>query len=196
MWNKRINRYLSQWNAVGFRAAFMLHEPEWLSALNIQYDSSTFDTDPFEPQSDGIGTIFPTPIVCEDGHRYVELPYTLVQDFNLFIILQEKSIQVWKDKLDWIVEKGGMALLDTHPDYMHFKDGKPHRGTYPLLMYQEFLQYVKSKYSNDYWHATPRQISDYVANSSKDAECAMTGLSKRFNVRRAKTKRIWIDLDI
>jgi hypothetical protein len=30
----------------------------------------------------------------------------------------EKTISIWKKKLDWIVEKGGMALLITHPDYM------------------------------------------------------------------------------
>jgi hypothetical protein len=28
--------------------------------LNIEYDASTFDTDPFEPQPDGVGTIFPS----------------------------------------------------------------------------------------------------------------------------------------
>ena len=27
--------------------------------LNIAYDASTFDTDPFEPQPDGVNTIFP-----------------------------------------------------------------------------------------------------------------------------------------
>jgi hypothetical protein len=55
----RINRYLKEWNAVGFRSAFMLRELGWLHDLDIAYDASTFDTDPFEPQPDGVGTIFP-----------------------------------------------------------------------------------------------------------------------------------------
>jgi hypothetical protein len=37
----------------------MLRNLDWLGDLNIQYDGSTFDTDPFEPQPDGAGTIFP-----------------------------------------------------------------------------------------------------------------------------------------
>lgn len=55
----RINRYLEEWNAAGFRSPLMHHNLDWIHDLNIQYDSSTFDTDPFEPQPDGVGTIFP-----------------------------------------------------------------------------------------------------------------------------------------
>ena len=45
----RINGYLREWGASGFRSGFMLHKLDWLHDLDIQYDSSTFDTDPFEP---------------------------------------------------------------------------------------------------------------------------------------------------
>ena len=55
-----------------------------------------------------------------DQKGYVELPYTLPQDFLLFILLQEKNIDTWKKKLDWIVDHGGMALFIAHPDYMNF----------------------------------------------------------------------------
>ena len=55
----RINSYLKEWNAVGFRSGFMLHNLNWIRDLDIQYDASTFDTDPFEPQPDGVDTIFP-----------------------------------------------------------------------------------------------------------------------------------------
>jgi glycosyltransferase involved in cell wall biosynthesis len=56
---RQINRYLREWNAVGFRSAFMFHNLEWVHDLDVDYSSCTFDTDPFEPQSDGVGTIFP-----------------------------------------------------------------------------------------------------------------------------------------
>ena len=52
---KRINHYLAEWEASGFRSGFMLHNLEWLHDLNAKYDTSTFDTDPFEPQPDEIG---------------------------------------------------------------------------------------------------------------------------------------------
>ncbi len=55
----RINDYLKEWQAVGFRSPSMHHDLEWIHDLDIEYDASTFDTDPFEPQPDGMGTIFP-----------------------------------------------------------------------------------------------------------------------------------------
>jgi len=55
----RINHYLKEWGAIGFRSGFMLRNLEWLHDLDVAYDASTFDTDPFEPQPDGVGTIFP-----------------------------------------------------------------------------------------------------------------------------------------
>jgi hypothetical protein len=55
----QINRYMQEWGAVGFRSAFMFHNLEWAHDLDVDYSSCTFDTDPFEPQPDGVGTIFP-----------------------------------------------------------------------------------------------------------------------------------------
>ena len=56
---KKINQYLKTWNAVGFRSPLMHRNLDWIHHLDIQYDLSTFDTDPFEPQPGGLGTIFP-----------------------------------------------------------------------------------------------------------------------------------------
>jgi len=50
------------------------------------------------------------------------MPYTLPQDHCPFVIMREKDCKIWKEKLDWIAERGGMALLITHPDYMNFGD--------------------------------------------------------------------------
>ena len=58
----KINDYLKKWNSRGFTSPSMHHNPDWLHALNIAYSTSTFDTDPFEPQSDAIGSIFPLSI--------------------------------------------------------------------------------------------------------------------------------------
>ncbi len=114
---QNINGYIKDWNAVGFRSPAAHHNLDWTHYLNIEYDSSTFDTDPFEPQSDGSGTIFPFWVKGNSSQKgYVELPYTLSQDFSLFILMKEDNIDIWKKKLDWIAERGGMALLDVHPD--------------------------------------------------------------------------------
>ena len=42
----------------------------------------------------------------------------------LVILLQEKNIDIWKQQLDWISEHSGMALLNTHPDYIDFEKKK------------------------------------------------------------------------
>ena len=164
---ERINRYLKEWGAVGFRSPAMHHNLEWLKALDIEYDASTFDTDPFEPQPDGVGTIFPFWVARDDGTGYVELPYTLPQDFTLFVLMKERTIDIWKKKLDWIAEKGGMALLNTHPDYMHFGKGKPGLEEYPADYYRQFLEYVKTKYEGQYWHALPRDVARFWKENYK-----------------------------
>ncbi len=109
----KINQYLKEWGAVGFRAPAMHHNLDWIGALDIEYDLSTFDTDPFEPQSDGVGTIFPfwVPNKRHKEGDYLELPYTLPQDFTPFVLMREKTIKIWQEKTDWIAKNGGMVLV-------------------------------------------------------------------------------------
>ncbi len=162
----RINQYLKEWNAVGFRSPFMERELEWLHELNIEYDSSTFDTDPFEPYPGGVEIIFPFWVPSgQDEKGYIELPYTLPQDWTLFILMREKGIELWKKKLDWIVEQGGMALVLTHPDYMNFNTRRPRFYEYPAEYYEEFLNYVKSKYEGQYWHVLPKDMARFWAKN-------------------------------
>lgn len=160
----QISKYVQSWNASGFRSPLMQHRLAWLHQLGVEYDASTFDTDPFEPEPDGVGTIFPFWVPGPRGSGYVELPYTLPQDFTLFSVLRERNINIWKQKLDWIAERGGMALLITHPDYMCF-EGEKARGEFPASHYEEFLRYAREKYDGVFWTALPRDIARfYCAN--------------------------------
>jgi hypothetical protein len=160
---KKINSYLKDWNAVGFRAPAMHHNLDWIAELNLEYDLSTFDTDPFEPQSDGVGNIFPFWFENskEPGRGYIELPYTLVQDFTLLVLMGEENADIWKLKLDWIAEKEGMALLNVHPDYIDFSNSNNVFEKFPVSIYEDFLFYIKSKYDGKYWNALPREIAAY-----------------------------------
>ncbi len=56
----RINSYAREWGASGFRSGFMLRNLDWLHNLDVQYDASTFDTDPFEPQPEGCKGVKPS----------------------------------------------------------------------------------------------------------------------------------------
>ena len=173
----RINDYAREWGASGFRSGFMLRNLDWLHDLDVQYDASTFDTDPFEPQPDGGHTIFPFWVPSPNGSSanghestsasssragYVELPYTLPQDSTLFLVLRETTPEIWMRKLDWIAEHGGMVLLDAHPDYMSFDGCKQTATEYPTALYREFLTYVRNRYASEYWSALPKEVARHV----------------------------------
>ena len=194
---KWINHYLKEWGAAGFRSGFMLREMSWLQDLNIEYDASTFDTDPFEPQPDGTGTIFPfwvprpdsglrTPhsaldsalqpspsapsspsslVTCHSSlaQGYIELPYTLPQDSTLFLVLRERTPEIWLRKLDWIVRRGGMALLNVHPDYLRFPGEPSSPRTYPVEIYIELLKHIKNNHTGDYWQPLPREVAAFCS---------------------------------
>lgn len=159
---KRINKYINEWNAVGFRAPAMHHNLEWIHQLDIVYDLSTFDTDPFEPQSDGMETIFPF-WVQADGSEigYWEMPYTLVQDFTLFILMEESN-EIWKRKVDWIVQRGGMVLLNVHPDYINFSEDKNGLEEFSKNQYTDLLTYIKTRYNGQYWNPLPKELAQYL----------------------------------
>ncbi len=159
---ERINHYLKEWNICGFRCPSMYHNLEWIGELDIEYDLSTFDTDPFEPQPDGVRTIFPFWVPGVSGRKgYVELPYTIPQDHGLFILQKEKNIHIWKNKLDWIAEQGGMALLNTHPDYINFNGENTGIDEYPAMFYRDFLEYLLDRYQGRYWHVVPQQMARF-----------------------------------
>jgi peptidoglycan/xylan/chitin deacetylase (PgdA/CDA1 family) len=161
-----INQYLQDWETGGFRSPAMHYNLEWMHDLQLQYDSSTLDTAPFEPHPVGIGTIFPFLVSGTPAQQgYIEVPCTLPEDFTVFILLKEKTIETWKEKLDWIVERGGMALLITHPDYMNFGGHRLGLEEYPAEYYKEFLSYVKGKYEGRYWHALPREVAQFCSNT-------------------------------
>jgi hypothetical protein len=165
---EKINMYLKEWRAVGFRAPAMHHNLEWIKDLNIEYDLSTFDSDPFEPQSDGVGTIFPF-IVDGGGIRstYVEMPYTLVQDFTLFVLMKEPTAEIWKRKVDWIAKHGGMVLVNVHPDYINFNNVSRGLEEFSVDQYIELLEYVETAYKSKYYHDLPREVARYFKKVMK-----------------------------
>jgi peptidoglycan/xylan/chitin deacetylase (PgdA/CDA1 family) len=150
----QINTYISKLDAVGFRSPLTLRNPEWIQCLEIDYDMSFFDTDPFEPIAGGTMCIWPFFI----GH-FVELPYTLVQDYTLTCLLGERSPRIWLEKVDFIKSYFGMALMNTHPDYLLNPIAKK--------VYADFLNEIKN--SDGYWHALPKDIAHWWCERSDPA---------------------------
>jgi len=165
---QRINHYLREWKASGFRSGFMLRQLEWLHDLDVLYDASTFDTDPFEPQPEGSRTIFPFHVKAPPGVRrpgYVELPYTLPQDSTLFLLLRERNTEIWKRKLDWIAANGGLALVNIHPDYLNFTDNRFKKETYPSTLLSEFMTYIRENHEGAYWNPLAKDLAAWYRDT-------------------------------
>jgi hypothetical protein len=145
----KIHRYLRAWDAVGFRSPGTLRNADWMPDLGCLYDSSFPDTDPFEPQPGGCCSIFPYFL-----GDLVELPITLAQDHTLWEILRLRSIDVWREKGDWLISHRGLINLIVHPDYV----ASPER----LELYDELLRYLRARLDVDRgWHALPRDVASW-----------------------------------
>ena len=142
----RINQYLNRFQAGGFRAPLTIRNPEWMQLLDMEYDLSFFDTDPYEPVPGGVMSIWPFTI-----GRFLELPYTLPQDSTLYKIMGETSPSIWFEKLGFIEQYHGMALVIVHPDYS--SEGKTRE------IYRTFLTTMRAR--TGYWHALPQEAASW-----------------------------------
>jgi len=134
-----------RWGATGFRAPATHRGWDLMPLLGFEHDSSYLDTDPFEPQGGGSCTWWPFPI-----GDLVELPITLLMDHTLFVILRRDE-SVWTEKTRFLRDRGGMALLITHPDYMLERER--------LEVYDRFL----ASFAGDetMWAALPRDVASW-----------------------------------
>jgi peptidoglycan/xylan/chitin deacetylase (PgdA/CDA1 family) len=143
-----------RWQARGFRSPGTLRSAELMPLLGFDYDSSYTDTAPFEPQAGGCCTWLP--YMIED---LVELPITLTQDHTLFDLLGHRDESVWVEKARFLRQRGGMALVLTHSDYV----AQP----YLLDSYRRLLR----EFADDStaWKALPRDVSDWWRRRSNSS---------------------------
>jgi peptidoglycan/xylan/chitin deacetylase (PgdA/CDA1 family) len=162
-----INAALKSFGAVGFRAPMVHRNLNWLQSLDIEYDASYFDADPYQAMPGGVGGLWPF-----IAARFVELPYTLPQDHTLFVALSQRDGQIWHDKLDYIAKLHGMSLVITHPDYLD----SPQR----IEIYRAFLE--RAREMNGLWHALPKDVAvwwrtrdESALNREQTGEWTITG---------------------
>jgi peptidoglycan/xylan/chitin deacetylase (PgdA/CDA1 family) len=148
----KINEFLHEWHAAGFRAPLTHRNPEWMQALDIEYDSSFFDTDPYEPIPGGTMSLWPFHL-----GKFIELPYTLVQDHTLMNTLGEKTPRIWMEKVAVIRRYCGLALVNVHPDYLRM-------GT-NFAVYEDFLRQMSQ--ARDTWCALPRDVARWWKERSE-----------------------------
>jgi hypothetical protein len=143
----RINEYARQFGARGFRSACMYRNQEWLQALTFTYDMSVPNVAHMEPQRGGCCTVLPYFV-----GGLVELPLTTVQDYSLFNILGDYSIELWKKQIDAILDSHGLITILSHPDYLIEPEAR--------RVYRALLAHVRRVCDErNVWHALPGDVA-------------------------------------
>jgi hypothetical protein len=146
---KRINQYAHRYHAQGFRAGSMYRRPDWYDAYEFSYDMSFSTVAHLDPQPGGCGTVFPFFI-----GNVLELPVTTAQDYSVFHILNEYSIDLWKKQIDLILERNGLISFITHPDYLIDRRAR--------TVYQILLDYLHQLIRREkIWAALPGEVDHW-----------------------------------
>ena len=164
---RKINQYVREFSAVGFRSGVLYRNLDWYDALDFSYDMSVPNVGHLEAQRGGCCTVMPYFI-----GKILELPLTTTQDYSLFRILGNYSIDLWKRQIDLITEKNGLISFVTHPDYLIEKRA---RDTYVMLL--DYLARLRSE--RKVWVALP-----------KDVDCWWRERSQMKLIREGNTWRI------
>jgi len=122
----KINAYGRQFGAVGFRSAVLYRQQQWYDSLEFLYDMSVPNVAHLDPQRGGCCTVMPYFI-----GNILELPVTTTQDYSLFHILNDHSLDLWKQQCELIMSRHGLISFIVHPDYII---GEAERATYENLL--------------------------------------------------------------
>ncbi len=110
---RAINEYASLYKARGFRSAILYRNVDWLNLLQFEYDMSIPNVAHLDPQQGGCCTIFPYFI-----GGILEIPVTTTQDYTLFHILRDHSLDLWREQTSRILARHGVLNFIIHPDYI------------------------------------------------------------------------------
>lgn len=140
----------------GFRSGQLLMSSGLLGALAewFTYDLSLPDSERGGPYGGSAGCASVYPFVV-DG--LLEIPLTIPQDFYLANVERLDSAQmlsVWRDKLQAVLARGGVAVVNTHPVWT-----TPRRAGI-WAAYQGLLETIADA---DAWVTTPSSLHQWLA---------------------------------
>lgn len=142
----KINEYVRKYQSLGFRSGSMYRNQDWYDAYEFRYDMSVPSVAHLEPQRGGCCTIMPYFI-----GDIVEIPLTAAQDYSLFHILKDYSLDVWKMQISLIQAKHGLISFIVHPDYVIESRA---RKTFEGLL--DYLREIISR--ENIWLTLPREV--------------------------------------
>jgi hypothetical protein len=143
----KIRSYANQFGAEGFRSAILYRNLDWYDELGVSYDMSVPNVAHLDPQRGGCCTVMPYFI-----GDVLELPLTTTQDYSLFHILGDYSLQLWNRQIEQIISQHGLLSFNIHPDYVMQSDTLP---VYKALLSK--LTAVRAQHN--LWAALPRDVN-------------------------------------
>jgi hypothetical protein len=143
---KKINQHAEEWAAIGFRSPVLYRNLDWFYALKFSYDMSVPNVGHLDPQSGGCCTVMPYFI-----GNILELPLTTTQDYPLYHILRQRSLDLWKEQTGKILKRHGLVSFIIHPDYT--------TAHWARHLYQSLLEYLAGlRADRGLWIALPREV--------------------------------------
>ena len=144
-----INRFAKQFGCRGFRSGAMYREQSWFGAFEFSYDMSVPNAAHLEPQRGGCCTVMPY-----FNGDLLELPLTTTQDYSLFHILGEYSVQRWQQQTEMLLSRNGLISFIAHPDYLVRQRAEE--------VYVELLRHLcRLRTERGLWIALPGQVNDW-----------------------------------
>jgi len=150
-----INKYAVAFKAQGFRSAVLYRNLDWLNSLCFEYDMSVPNVAHLDPQHGGCCTIFPYFV-----GDILEIPVTMTQDYTLFHILCNYSLDLWREQASRILERHGVMNFIIHPDYV--------TGEREMLVFKDLLTYLtKLRAKSGLWIPLPRELNEWWRQRSQ-----------------------------
>ena len=146
---EQINGYVRKYNARGFRAGAMYRNQDWFDAFEFSYDMSVPNVAHLEPQRGGCCTVMPYFV-----GKILEIPLTASQDYALFHILNEYTIDLWKKQIDLIRQRNGLLSFITHPDYLINRRCR--------RVYESLLAHLRQTVEREHiWDTVPGELDQW-----------------------------------
>jgi hypothetical protein len=152
---ERINLYGRAYGAAGFRSGALYRNLDWYHALDFSYDMSVPASGHLEAQRGGCCSVMPFFV-----GSILELPVTTTQDYSIFHILNQYSIDLWKRQIAAIAERHGLASFIIHPDYVRERRAQ---DTYTALL----THLARLRSEQRFWIALPREVNQWWRQRSQ-----------------------------
>jgi len=148
----KINEYAHKYCSSGFRAGSMYRNQDWFDAYEFSYDMSVPNVAHLEPQRGGCCTVMPYFI-----GKILEFPLTVSQDYSLFHILKDYSMDLWIKQIHLIRKRNGLMSFITHPDYLIEQRARK--------LYETLLAYLREYTDRErIWVALPGEVDRWWKN--------------------------------